>query len=69
MSFFAVIEVARKEQINSINKCYLLAPNLEVLGYKDTKVSEVRVRLGITLGYARAPKVRDISSKYYPPPP
>ena len=32
------------------------------------KVSEVRVKLGITLGYARPPKVRDISSKYYPPP-
>src|SRR5258706_16457985 len=32
------------------------------------QVSEVRVKLGVTLGYARPPKVRDISSKYYPPP-
>jgi hypothetical protein len=35
---------------------------------RKNKVSEVRVRLGITLGYARAPKVRDISSKYISPP-
>ena len=35
---------------------------------EQVQVSEVRVRLSITLGYARPPKVRDISSKYYPPP-
>ena len=32
------------------------------------KVLEVWVKLGITFGYVRPPKVRNISSKYYPPP-
>jgi len=32
------------------------------------KVSEVGVKLGVTSGYARPPKVCDISFKYHPPP-
>jgi len=36
-------------------------------GSQKNEVSEVRVRLSITSGYARPPKVRDISSKYHPP--
>jgi hypothetical protein len=46
-----------------------VALNLKHLNafYSYIKVSEVRVRLGITSGYARAPKVLDISSKYRTP--
>jgi len=33
------------------------------------KVLEVWVKFSITLGYVRAPKVRNISIIYYPPPP
>jgi len=49
------------EQLNSKDWVYI------GLLYGNRQVSEVRVRLGITSGYARPPKVRDISSKYYPP--
>jgi len=38
-----------------------------ILSRMHDEVSEVRVKLGVTSGYARPPKVRDISSKYHPP--
>ena len=34
----------------------------------EDEVLEVWVKLGVTLGYVQPPKIRDISSKYYPPP-
>ena len=34
----------------------------------DKVVSEVGVKLGVTLGLRTTPKVRNISSKYSPPP-
>ena len=41
MSFFAVMaarKVAREEQIDSLNECYLLALNLEASSYEDAKI-------------------------------
>ena len=45
-----------------------LPQTISLSKYSQIQVSEVRVRLGVTSGYARPPKVRDISSKYHPPP-
>jgi len=66
-------------RINSCSRCTV--PGSVTSNARDTlvlqspepitshrEVSEVGVKLGVTSGYARPPKVCDISFKYHPPP-